>query len=295
MILPMPLQSIGNCEGRVFKVSLVCIYCKGRYMRTVLVLVFVVSIAIASVMGQQANQGNHDISALIEKAEKGDVNAQMNLGNEYMMGQHTTRNVEEALKWYTRAAEHGSWVAQTQLFAIYSKGIESIRRDYVQAYMWLVLAGDQSLHDLSLSRSNKRAVVEKNREWITIKMTPDQIQESLRLAQKWKSTHAQRPPVSGGAKDRYTPPIPLLRPAPSYTEAARKAGVEGRISLGCMVRKNGMIDNCKILKGLGNGLDEASVEMVTTKWRFKPATYMGEPIDLNSYIEIDFRLPKPNK
>ena len=45
--------------------------------------------------------------------------------------------------------------------------------------------------------------------------------------------------VGGGVRS----PIPLLQPLPPYTEAARKARVEGLVLLQAVVRKDGTVDS----------------------------------------------------
>jgi periplasmic protein TonB len=92
--------------------------------------------------------------------------------------------------------------------------------------------------------------------------------------------------VGGGVRS----PIPLLQPLPPYTEAARKARVEGLVLLQAVVRKDGTVDSFRVLRGLGYGLDESAINTIATKWRFKPGTLNGTPVDVQANIEISFRL-----
>jgi len=41
-------------------------------------------------------------------------------------------------------------------------------------------------------------------------------------------------------------------------------------------------------QGLGYGLDEAAIDIITTRWRFRPATQDGVPIDHPAVIEVSF-------
>ena len=75
-----------------------------------------------------------------------------------------------------------------------------------------------------------------------------------------------------------------------YTEEARKAKVEGLVLIQAIVRKDGSVDSFKIVRGLGYGLDEAAINTIATKWRFRPGTYNGQPVDVQCSIEVSFRL-----
>jgi periplasmic protein TonB len=92
--------------------------------------------------------------------------------------------------------------------------------------------------------------------------------------------------VGGGVK----PPAALYQPLPAYTEDARKARTEGIVVLQAIIRKDGSIDSFKVLRGLGYGLDESAISTIATKWRFKPGTLNGAPVDVQANIEVSFRL-----
>lgn len=92
--------------------------------------------------------------------------------------------------------------------------------------------------------------------------------------------------VGGGVK----PPVVLSQPLPAYTEEARKARAEGIVLIQAIIRKDGTVDSFKVLRGLGYGLDESAINTIATKWRFKPGTYNGAPVDVQANIEVSFRL-----
>ena len=77
--------------------------------------------------------------------------------------------------------------------------------------------------------------------------------------------------------------------SPDYTAEAKRAGVVGIVVLQAIIRKNGTVTDVKVVKGLGFGLDESAVKTVAEKWRFKPGTHNGEPVDVISTIKIGFR------
>jgi len=54
-------------------------------------------------------------------------------------------------------------------------------------------------------------------------------------------------------------PKPLSVPQPVYTDAARAAGIEGRVRVELTVDESGRVVQVKVLQGLGYGLDEAAL------------------------------------
>jgi protein TonB len=87
-----------------------------------------------------------------------------------------------------------------------------------------------------------------------------------------------------------TEPIPIYEPRPAYTEEARKARTEGVLVLQAIIRRDGTVDSFKVIKGLGYGLDESAINTIATKWKFKPGTLKGVPVDVLANIEVTFRL-----
>ena len=96
------------------------------------------------------------------------------------------------------------------------------------------------------------------------------------------SVYAAVPP--GG-----TQPEEVDRVVPRYPMAARAAGAGGRVVIRGIVRRDGTIDNVEILKDLPYGLGEAARDAVE-QWRFRPATYRGEAIDVYYTVTVNFRL-----
>lgn len=78
---------------------------------------------------------------------------------------------------------------------------------------------------------------------------------------------------------------------PEYTEEARAARLEGAVILYAEIAPDGTVNNLKILRSLGMGLDEKAIECVK-QWKYKPAEKYGEPIAVAATIEVNFRLKK---
>ena len=68
-------------------------------------------------------------------AEQGDADAQFNLGVMYENGEGVTKNLQEAFKWYLEAAEQGNARAQNNLGIMYENG-KGVQMDIQQAIRW---------------------------------------------------------------------------------------------------------------------------------------------------------------
>jgi len=53
-----------------------------------------------------------------------------------------------------------------------------------------------------------------------------------------------------------TPPKPVNRPEPTYTEEARRAGVQGTVLIEVIIDESGRVAHQSVLSPLGFGLDE---------------------------------------
>jgi len=86
-----------------------------------------------------------------------------------------------------------------------------------------------------------------------------------------------------------TRPEKIAGPNPQYTEIARKARIQGVVIVEAIIDKTGVVTNVRVLKPLPMGLDQAAVEAVK-KWKFKPATLNGKPVDVYYNLTVNFRL-----
>lgn len=89
------------------------------------------------------------------------------------------------------------------------------------------------------------------------------------------------------------PPKFLQRPDIEPTPEARKSRTYGKIRLSGTINKNGGIQNLRVVKGLGKGLDERAIEGIQNSWLFLPATQNGEVFETQITIEVEF--PDPGK
>jgi tetratricopeptide (TPR) repeat protein/CHAT domain-containing protein len=80
--------------------------------------------------------------AIVEKAERGDADAQYNLGVMYYLGKEVAQNYVEAAKWFRQAAEQGYAQAQYNLGIMYANGKGVIQND-TSATKWFRKAAEQ--------------------------------------------------------------------------------------------------------------------------------------------------------
>jgi hypothetical protein len=79
---------------------------------------------------------------------------------------------------------------------------------------------------------------------------------------------------------------------PQY-DLLNEAGIEWfRDDIPFPFEKDGSISNVKLLRGIGGGCEEASVEMVKNMPKWKPAKQRGKPVRCQFTLPIKFELPK---
>jgi len=103
---------------------------------------------------------------------------------------------------------------------------------------------------------------------------------------------AGNPPASNGPglqAGAVTPPVPTYKPDPAYTEEARKAKIEGTVTLAVTIDAQGDVTNCQVTNGLDKGLDEQAIKTVRT-WKFKPALRDGIPVAVRVTARVNFKL-----
>ena len=103
-------------------------------------------------------------------AEQGDASAQSNLGLSYFNGQGVPQDYKQAVTWFTKAAEQGHASAQINLGAMYGAG-QGVQRDYKQAYVWF-----------SVSAVDGRSDAIKNRDVAQSLLTAAELRDAQRMA-----------------------------------------------------------------------------------------------------------------
>jgi TonB family protein len=127
------------------------------------------------------------------------------------------------------------------------------------------------------------------------------------LGMRWPFLLITALAVSAVAQQPQTSPDPLLRPGtyrvgngvsapqvlsrsePEYSEAARKANLEGTVGISFIVSIEGTAMDPQVTRSLGNGFDEKAIEALG-KWRFQPGMKDGKPVPVQVNVEFNFRL-----
>jgi protein TonB len=82
----------------------------------------------------------------------------------------------------------------------------------------------------------------------------------------------------------------LYCPEPPYSDEARKAKLQGMVTLRVLIGSDGRAKRVQIVKGLGMGLDENALEAIRN-WRFAPARdARRQPVASWATIETRFQL-----
>jgi hypothetical protein len=97
------------------------------------------------------------------------------IGVNLELGRGVSVDLEEAARWYLKAAELGYPDAQNDLAKLYEDG-RGVARDNVRAYLWYRLAEEAGNPSAAQGRAGLRE-----------RMTAAEIAEAEQLARDWKS------------------------------------------------------------------------------------------------------------
>lgn len=98
---------------------------------------------------------------------------------------------------------------------------------------------------------------------------------------------APAPKTTDACEEGPAKPKLLNLPQPAYTEAARAAGVEGKVRVELTVDETGKVVSVRALTTLGHGLDEAAL-VAAQGATFEPAVRCGRPSRSTFTIAIRF-------
>jgi TPR repeat protein len=147
------------------------------------VIILIPALAMASIaLAQNPDPPQKPLrERLLERANKGDAEAQFELGKNYEAGRiGLPRDFSLAEHWYREAANQGDPYAAASLGILLNFG-KGIQRDYVQAFVWYDRAASR------LTGGSRDSVVEM-RDNVASKLTTAQLQEARRLVKEWAPT-----------------------------------------------------------------------------------------------------------
>ena len=84
-------------------------------------------------------------------------------------------------------------------------------------------------------------------------------------------------------------PSVLKEVKPDYTAAAMKAGIQGTVTLDCVVRTDGTVGETRVTRSLDPGLDAQAIAALK-QWQFKPGERDGKPAPVQVFVELTFTL-----
>jgi TonB family protein len=114
---------------------------------------------------------------------------------------------------------------------------------------------------------------------------PEKRPELLARGAKAPEHDATRPFSIG--RGGVPPPTPLFTPEPEFPARASSEHYEGIVVLTVLVDASGKVQNIRLVRPAGMGMEEEAVATVS-KWRFKPAQREGEPVAVEMNIEVAF-------
>ena len=84
-------------------------------------------------------------------------------------------------------------------------------------------------------------------------------------------------------------PAAIKEVKPSYTDAARAAGVQGAVTVECVVLPDGRVGDTRVTRKLDPELDLQAIRAMR-QWRFKPGERNGQPVPVQVFVEMTFSL-----
>lgn len=77
---------------------------------------------------------------------------------------------------------------------------------------------------------------------------------------------------------------------PAYPESARAQQIEGRVTMEVVISATGAVKYVHAIDG--DRRLRAAAEDAVMRWRYKPYLLHGEPVDVTTTVQVDFRLPE---
>jgi hypothetical protein len=149
-------------------------------MRRVTVPIFAAFALVSAGLCQETSPPKKPLrERLLERALKGDTEAQFDLAKGYEGGRYgLPQDLVQAAHWYREAANLGDPFAQASLGIFYNMG-KGVPRDYVISYMWFERSASQ------LTGSDQDSVIEM-RDSVGRKLSADQLAKARSLAKDSK-------------------------------------------------------------------------------------------------------------
>lgn len=100
--------------------------------------------------------------------------------------------------------------------------------------------------------------------------------------------HDVKPSFPGGEKEMQK----FIYDRVVYTDAARKAQAEGRVTLRFRISKTGGVENAIVLRGIHPDCDSIALDIVKSMPKWNPGTQNDVPVEVYFTLPIFFKLPE---
>jgi len=105
----------------------------------------------------------------------------------------------------------------------------------------------------------------------------------------WVVRYAELTPTQD--KSDISAPVALNKVDPAYPSELIRDRVQGTVVLYAVIRSNGTVDSVRVLDSVDQRLDQNAVNALT-RWRFRPGTKQGVPVDVEAVVQVPFRAEK---
>jgi TonB family protein len=73
-----------------------------------------------------------------------------------------------------------------------------------------------------------------------------------------------------------------------YPEQAREKKTEGRVFISFIIERDGNVSHAKVSRGIGNGCDEAALQVIRKMPKWTPGTSHGKPVRVQINLPVKF-------
>jgi len=87
-----------------------------------------------------------------------------------------------------------------------------------------------------------------------------------------------------------SPPVAISKAQPDYPEQAKKRRAEGWVEMDFVVTQLGTVANITVVRAEPKGLFDRAAMRALARWKFKPASRAGKPVDARVRTRIGFKL-----
>lgn len=84
-------------------------------------------------------------------------------------------------------------------------------------------------------------------------------------------------------------PVLLEKVEPSYPEVARRARIDGKVTVRAVIAPDGNVESVEVFASTNPLFDQAAVDAVR-KWRYRPALMNGRPVRVYFSVVVSFRI-----